>query len=159
MGLRRERCSTGPVSHTAIGLALAAFALTPAACGEGSDEEQIRAAVDELQTAFAERDLEGACATMTAAAQEHIRGLGHDKRPSCAAGLRLVYPSWRKGAKVRRGHVAAIASVTVRGSRATVTMLVASQARARVPFAREDGEWRIDALYGGIPAVRQEDKL
>jgi hypothetical protein len=143
------------------GLALTAvlLALVGPACGGGGDEgEGVRAAIAETQAAFDAGDLPAVCQSLTAAARKHIMSLGHRSLGSCAADLRLIHKSIGKN---DRGPAAAgqeIVDVEIDGDSATVTMAFSGDSRGVVPLAREDGGWKVDGLYGGMPAGLQEDK-
>jgi hypothetical protein len=144
-----------------IAACLAGAAMALSACGGASDDEQIKSAAANLQAAFADGDLKRVCDLMTANAQRHVKGLGH-KSPepvTCAGQLRMIAGGLRKQRRRVGGRDPRIAAVAVDGSRAVATIQPAGGPATDVPFAREGDEWKVDALYGGMPAGRQEDRF
>jgi hypothetical protein len=143
------------------------------ACGGGDPtvEERARAAVEELQEAYRDRHLGDVCARLTRAAQLHVGDAAHDAPTTCGADMQALVrmiEEGRREAGSDRGLSTArvpprappeIDAVAVRGRNATAIVRQAHGAVARVPLTERGGEWRIDALYGGMPAAFQEDKF
>lgn len=156
------------VGRQVVAVVLAVAAVTGAtACGE-SDEEQareIRAAVERVQRAFATGDLRGVCDGLTEAGRRHIGAMGHDyganereAKPSpCLPDLRMLYDGIRKSKDWRAQTSRRIGDIRIDGDRATATVAYGGGASGDLPLEKEDGEWKVNGLYGGIPAERQED--
>jgi hypothetical protein len=144
----------------AVALALPGFGY--AACGgdsgDGDDEDRIADVVSRFQTSFANGDLHDVCAIVTPAAYHHAGDSGHDDRESCQREMRKIVQWMRRGGS---GPVAGreLVGVDVEGDSAVATIGVGAGERVRLPLARVDGDWKVDAVYGDIPAGRQEDKL
>jgi hypothetical protein len=135
--------------------AIAVLVLAFAGCG-ASDEDQIRTAYGDLQSAFEARDYEELCAVTTTDAHRHIGQIGHLKSENCLRDMRRVVTMVRD-APVGSGSPR-IVRLRVDGDRATA-VIVAGGSRARLPFAKEDDDWKVDALYGGLPGREQRDKF
>lgn len=140
----------------AIALVVASLSLAAAGCG-ASDEERIRGAIADLQQAYADGDIGRACELMTRGAQRHLGEAAHDAPVTCVHDLR----SMARGNAARRGARditrPAVTGVRVSGDRATVTLRVGSSVVSHVPMRREDGDWKVDAIYGEIPGAEQKD--
>jgi ketosteroid isomerase-like protein len=144
---------------------VALVVLAGALVGCGDDREQVQAAVVDLQRAFVAGDLDRVCALLTPDARRHVGAIAHDvgldprDRTPCRADLRIVVerarrsPDWR--ARARR----AVGDVHVDGDSATATVTLGDGAESTVPLARVDGVWRVDAIYGDIPAGRVKDRF
>lgn len=131
------------------------MALGAASCGGGA-EDDARAAISALQKAFADGDREAICAALTRDAQRHVGGMGHDgdagPRPEdCAEDLPIFSDN------VKEIVARDVVDVRVEGRRAIATVEFGEGATGEVPLAREGGEWKVDALYGGVSAKDQED--
>lgn len=154
-----ERWSRGPVA------VLLATACLLSACGDsGSDQsaerDQIEAVVRSLQGAVATNDGDRVCQTLSKAARIHVRGMGHDPgtSPPCyfdvymfIDGVRRA-PGWRE--RLRRE----VTDIAIDGDRATAKVDFGDGQSASLPFAKEEGQWKVDALWGGIPAAQQKDR-
>jgi hypothetical protein len=135
-----------------------------AACGgegAGSDVEEIRTTVRELQRAFVADDSDRVCQLLSADARKHIRSMGHDVNPAasppCYLDLYMFSEGVRKSPTWRSRATRSIERIRVEDDRATAAIRFEDGRTAMLPLAREDGRWRIDALFGGIPAGRQKD--
>jgi hypothetical protein len=145
-----------------LGLCFAAGA--PAACGggAGSDaEDEIETAVRDVQRAFAAGNTDRVCALISAAARKHIRAMGHDVNPQasepCYFDLYMFIEGVEKSPTWRERTAREIGDIEVEGDRATATVRFEDGQTASLPLVHEEGRWRVDALYGGIPAGRQRD--
>jgi hypothetical protein len=139
----------------AAGLSSAALV---AGCGGGSDSEQISELMGDVQQAFRKGDAATVCNSLSTAAQAHVGSAAHGDRDPCRADLGVFIDMIREAPeKDEHRQQPRIQRVEVEGDRATA---VADYGRSavRVPLVREAGEWKVDALYGDIPAARQEDK-
>lgn len=137
-------------------VALTALALL-SGCGGGDDRQEIRSALRDLQQAFAAQDERAICDALTEAGREHIGSLGHDPREPCVTNIGMTLtPRARLSARelARERHVTRL---EIDGDRATAVVRLGEGSIGRVPLAKEDGEWKVDALYGDIPAADQED--
>jgi hypothetical protein len=167
-----DRASDGPGSsarewsaRAVAGLAVALAVALLGACGE-SDEEQIRAAVEGVQQAFVDGDLAEVCERLTEEGRRHIGGIGHDLGPDgeppevtpCPRDLRVLAGGIQDSSRRWRENAARrIYGVRIDGDRATAEVEFERGVGGSLPLAREDGEWKIDGLYGGMPAEQQED--
>lgn len=127
-------------------------------CG-GSDEARIRSAIDDVQAAFEDGDLAGVCDSMTDAARMHVRSIGHKSKGSCARSLRTVYAAIAKERRRPRATEREVLAVEVDGDEASATVSFGGGSKGTVPLAKEGDEWKVDGLYGGLPADRQSDKF
>lgn len=126
--------------------------------GEGSAEhEQIEVAVQDLQHAFAEQDTERVCALLSRAGRKQIEAMGHGSSGPCYFDLYMFIEGVRKAPDWRKRTAREVRDVVVDGDRATATVEFEDGQTASLPLVRERGSWRVDALYGGIPAGEQED--
>lgn len=150
------------VRVAALLAATLAIAAGAAACGDGgggaeSDSSEIRAAVRELQRAFAAEDTERVCRLLSTAARKHVEGMGHGTEGPCYFDLYSFIegvqrsPTWRE----RTGRE--VTDIVVDGDRATAKVVFEHGGTMALPLVHERGQWRVDALYGGIPAGRQRD--
>lgn len=143
----------------AVIVSFATLAIAAAGCGSSSsssDEDRINGVFGDLQDAMAARDYDGLCAATTTDAHHQAGQLGHKKEATCQRDMRQLV------AMVRNAPVTVappkIVRLKIDGGRA-IAVVVAGRSRTRVPFAKEDGDWKVDALYGGIPAGKQPDKF
>jgi hypothetical protein len=136
-----------------------AMATGGTACGGESDEDEIRALVADTQRAFDAGELRIVCDSLTAAAKHHIVSMGHGEEGRCIYDLRLLHQSIkanRAGGKAVQRQVTRIA---IDGDRATATVTYRNTPPAEVPLLKEGDSWKIDALFGGLPAGRQQDRF
>lgn len=149
-----------------LGAAACAVACLLVACGGGdggetADREQIETAVRELQRAFAAEDVDRVCALLSAAAREHVKGMGHDLGGTppapCYFDLYTFIEGVQKSRTWRERTAREVGDIVVDGDTAKATVRFEDGQTASLPLVREDGKWRVDALYGGMPAGRQED--
>lgn len=139
--------------------ALVVTMVTVTACGGGDDEAEIRTAIRDLQTSFAARDFVGVCDSMTEAARRHIGSLGHEPIDPCERNMRMVARMAEKGAAGAPVPRRRIGRIEVDGDQATATVRFEDGATGHVPLSKEDGEWKVNALFGDIPAQSQEDNF
>jgi len=145
-------------------LAALLLAIAPlASCGEDANgaREQIETAVRDVQRAFAAGDTERVCRLLSRSARKQIRAMGHDPEgyPSAACYVDLYMfadgvtskPRWRE--RTAR----AVRDIEIGDGRATATLEFEDGQTASLPLVEEGGTWKVDALYGGIPAGRQRD--
>ena len=107
---------------TALALACAAGM---AACGT-SEEDEVRAVVQEFRRAVDERDGARACRLLTAEAKRHLRG-------PCPARVLTVDP----------GAPAGDGALTLREDRASLATRSGGRTRA-IAFVKTDDGWRIE---------------
>lgn len=139
-----------------VALCLGAPALT--ACGDsGGDEEEIEAAVVELQQAFAAGNTDRVCGLLSTPARKHVEGMGHGTSGPCYLDLYMFVEGVLKSPTWRDRTAREVTDISVEGASATATVRFEDGQAAALPLVREEGEWKVDALYGGIPASRQED--
>lgn len=144
---------------TLTALAVVAACLT-VGCDQRSDEERIRDVVTAAQAALEAGDVDEVCSLLTAPARAHVASVAHGSDPSktCATELVPIARAMRREARAHPIPPPRVIAVSVDGDRAVARVRIAHGIATRVPFAIEDGEWRADALYGDLPAARQEDK-
>lgn len=133
-------------------------------CGGGSDPSPVAAAVLEVQDAFADKEMKRACAKVTTSVGRHVGRAGHDPPKGCSrdlAGLAEMFAQGERMAEPKSRpsrEPPEVDDFIISGRRATATLTGANGSVARVPLARRSGEWKLDALYGGVPARRQLSK-
>ncbi len=143
--------------------AIASVGLALGGCGGDdrspeADRQEIRDVVREVQADFAAGDLAAVCESLTKDAQRHIGDAEHDPPTTCDRDIRLFAGGVSKGSGAVRPGSRSIERIAVDGDRATATVSLGGRdAASDVPLAREDGEWKVDGLYGGMPAGRQRD--
>lgn len=148
------------VRRVRSGLAALAIAASPVAIGCGGESAQdvaadrgaIRDVARSVQESFAKGDVAGVCRRLTKAAQVHVGNAGHGLPEGCPKDLR-TFGGWVEKGSFVPGR---IVSTDVDGETATARMEFRGS-RIDVPFAQEDGEWKLNALYGSRPAQLQED--
>lgn len=140
-----------------VALALGGVAVG-AGCGGGDDSGRIRDVVVEVQRAFAENDYEAICAATTRAAQRHVGHAGHGSPATCRRGMRGFVEMVKENPVARGSGPPRVRSVNVDGDRGVAVVVLPNGAATRLPMAEEDGRWKLDAVYGGMPAGRQQDK-
>lgn len=130
-------------------------------CGGGSDPSPVAAAVLEVQDAFADKEMKRACAQVTASVGRHVGRAGHDPPKGCSRDLAGLAEMFAQGERMaeRKSRPSReppeVDDFTVSGQRATAMLTVDGGSVAGVPLVRQSGEWKLDALYGGVPARRQ----
>jgi len=141
-------------------IAVAAITALATGCGGdgGSDEDQIRTAVEDVQQAFADNDLEAACDRMTKAAQQHVGSIGHDPPAGCVKDLQAFAGFLKKGRTGAPNAHPAVTAVDIQGDRATARLRLGDAPPSEIPLRKDDGQWKLNALWGDLPAERQEDK-
>jgi hypothetical protein len=128
-------------------------------CGGTADEQDIRGIAKQAQQAFEDRRLANVCELLTPTARRQVIGIGHGTIGACRIDLHTVMEGVRAARHGGVDGAPQIRGVAIDGDHAWVTMTLGGSRPLRVPFARHDGEWRIDALYGGVPAAQQEDRF
>jgi len=144
--------------------ALAAAVLL-ASCGGSDDEsaqhQEIETTVRNLQRAFVAENVDRVCRLLSADARKHVEGIGHDLggQPSgpCYFDLYTFIEGVQKSPAWRKRTARQITDIVVAGNAAKATVQFEDGQTASLPLVREDGKWKVDALYGGMPAARQED--
>ena len=139
--------------------ALAVVSLSLASCGAGTDEEQIRAVMDDAGQALEDRDPDGLCDVTTSDAQRHVGYAGHPPTEACPRAMHAFIGMMRKHAVPRGLERPVVKRIVVEGDRATAVVAVSGGGLTRVPLAKHDGNWKLDALYGGAPGGAQKDKF
>ena len=126
--------------------------------GASGDEQEIETAVRDLQRAFAAENAERVCALLSTAARKHVEGMGHGTEGPCYFDLFMFVEGVQKTPGWRDETTREIGDVVVDGKRATATVEFEDGQTANLPLVHERGRWRVDALWGGIPAGQQEDR-
>ena len=101
----------------------------------------------------------GEIEALTDAAIGHLGSLGHGASRGCVRDLAAFSKAVDYSGGGREATRPRVRSVSVDGDRAMATVAVVDGPSGEVPLAKEDGEWKVDALYGGIPAAEQRDKF
>jgi hypothetical protein len=146
-------------------MAAITLAAVAAATGCGNDDEaEIRSVVATVQDDFAAGRLDAVCDSMTDAEREHIHALGHETPASrgrtCGQQLKaFLVDGIRTQARRTGAGPPEITSLEIDGDTALVTVEGPDGHSQAVPMARQDGEWKVNGLFGGIPAERQSDKF
>ena len=128
-----------------------AVAVALGGCGGPSDSEQISQRVDELVSAYADKDGATACSLMTPAARERIqRSAGMLKGRDCAATLTNVarLPTGEVARSIRKFRAGRIA---VDGNEAGVVIEPSSPGTKPTRMVKVDGKWYFD---GSVSLVR-----
>lgn len=157
----RRAGACAPLSTVLVTL-VATAALS--SCGGGDpdgDDEQIRAAIARTQEAFAAGKLRAVCASLTRDGQRQIGQLGHDliggPPEPCPPELALIADGIRQNGGLGQALRPRVVDIEVDGDKATAMVEFDRGGRGAVPLAKERGEWKVDALYGGLPSDRRED--
>ncbi|MEX1141481.1 MAG: hypothetical protein WD993_08580 [Thermoleophilaceae bacterium] len=134
----------------AIAATAAAAAIASVACaGDSSgDETQVRAALVELQRAYAANDVARGCRLLTYDAQVQAGSAAHGQPGFCRPSLRRAWDFLRGSNPNAYDTVPAIAAVAIGGERATATIIPRRGTTAEVALRREDGRWRLDDFFG-----------
>jgi len=118
-------------------------------CGDGrdqaSDREQIRQVVADMQRDIAADKPRRACEAFSREVRRQIGMAGHGTPSGCALDLRETLDLIRLSIRDARP---AVDAVELDGDRAIATLAGANRTAMRVPFAHEDGRWRIANLFG-----------
>ena len=134
--------------RTTTALAAVLALAVPGCGGSGggqSDEDQIKATLDDYYTAFANGDAESACADLVSAVQQKLaKASGTEDCPGAIAKAR-TRPDIRR--YTDRFKDAKVVSVKVAGDRA-VAKVHAIGVTQPIPLRREGKEWKIDANLG-----------
>ncbi|MEX1141499.1 MAG: hypothetical protein WEB79_04225 [Thermoleophilaceae bacterium] len=146
---------------------VAALGAVAAGCGAAGDRERIRAAIYEARAAIAVRDAERVCSLLTAAGREHVASVRHGTAGDDVLGgvktCENEVPAITEAIGRDAGRPALpppeVVRIAVDGDRARAVLRVTEGISLHVALAREDGEWRLDALFGDLPGARQEDKF
>lgn len=131
--------------------AAAAVVLALTGCGGPTDEQQIRSRVDELVTAYADKDGAKACALMTPAAQKTIQArAGLVRGKNCAETLTNVasLPTGELARSTRKFHAG---KVVIDGKEAGVVIVPSTPGTKPTRLIKVDGEWLFD---GSVSLVR-----
>jgi hypothetical protein len=143
-----------------VAVALAAVtAMSGCGSDPGSDRDQIRAVLADVQEGYDDGDLARVCDGLTAAARRHVISVAHEATGTCARNLRIV----QRAIAAKRGQPPAVTrkvvGIRISGDTATATLDFGGGSSGEVPLSREDGKWKVNGLYGGLPAQRQTDKF
>jgi len=135
-----------PLACRAAALAGCALAaLAAGGCG-GDDEEDVRAAFVDLRFAYFAGDYGAVCTGMTAPARRELADMGHGPGGACPHDMAERLSS---AAPSRRDRLPAeIAGVVVDDDRATVTVDLGGRSASAIAFAKVDGRWKLDELFG-----------
>jgi len=118
-------------------------------CGSSSasDPEAVRAAFDDLAADLAAGDVDGACEAMTRSAARHVGTMGHNEPWGCRYNVREFLEQLGADAP-ESPYTPKAVSVSIEGDRATVVAKANGEWKVRLPFVREDGDWKADKLFG-----------
>ncbi len=106
----------------------------------GSDEEQVKQTFFRMRDAMYAGDAKGACDEMTDKARAQFAAIGNDAA-TCEQRVQRLLPGLRQSEDPRFRVI----SVKVDGDRAIVTTAkTPGQPHPKAPFAKVDGEWKID---------------
>lgn len=135
---------------------LAAALLLPClalpACGE--DERDVRAAFHEVRRTWLTEDYRGMCQHLTSAAKREIETIGHGLQRDCPSAVAerlsatILSPRDRVEPEIER--------VELDGDSATVVAQLGGTTPGEVRFAKEDGAWKLERMFG-ITAPPPED--
>ncbi len=147
-------------------IGVGAAALAGGACGGGSDQDQIRTAFSTFQDAFAKGEYEDACAVTTRDAQRHVgyafrvpaRYAPNAPPENCPLDMRKLARLMKRNEGAHGTALPRIVRVAVEGDRATAVIALAGST-SPLAFARDGDDWKIDAVYGAVPAGEQRDKF
>lgn len=137
------------VVHMAAGAATLAVITSVSACGGGGADEEprIRRAYVDLQGRFEARDPNGVCARISEAAKEQVGSLGHAQPTTCVRDIRQMF-KWVTQGAARDVARPKLMRVAVDGDAATITARLVGETTGRIPFVEEDGDWKLDSLFG-----------
>jgi hypothetical protein len=126
-----------------------------AACGSENEErsprqdrQDVRAAFAELRAALADRDPNRACAEVSEATGRQAGSTGHLRPTACSRDMRKLFASVDGPGSGGRAVRPRVDEIALDGERAVVVADFGHDATGAFPFLREDGEWRLDSLYG-----------
>lgn len=125
--------------------------------GNGDADEQVRTVYAQLQSRFEARDSDGVCARISKAAKEQIGSFGHAQPTTCVRDVRQLF-KWIKLERPGGEAAPRLVDVAVEGDEAMATARLTPGADGRVPFVKEDGEWKLDNFFG-ITAPPPPDML
>lgn len=144
------------VTRLCLAVALWAVVASVVACG-GNDEAAIRSAFEKLQAGFQTRDAAALCAVTTSAAQRHVGFAGHQRPETCERDMNGLLARVLSSPLVRPRPT--IGRIEVDGDHASALISYGAGPPTRIPFAKDDGDWKADAMYGGVSATAQRDKF
>ncbi len=112
---------------------------------------KVRAAMARLQDAFYSGDAKTMCDGMTASITKQIAAAGapKDKNATCESVVKVY--AIPIPASESREQKATILGVTVKGDRASVRASQQGRRAYKVPFVKEDGEWKMNMGLGLAP--------
>jgi hypothetical protein len=124
------------------GCAVALFGGT--GCNE--DERDIRTVFSDIRRAYLTENYHRVCSNLTTMARREVGELGHLAASGCAADMErnmsatILSPRDRVEPEIRE--------IDVDGARATVLAVLAGTTFGTVHFLKQDGEWKLDQLWG-----------
>jgi hypothetical protein len=128
-------------------VACLALALPVGACGGGggSDEDDVKDAVNGVYGALADEDEEQVCDSLSKQGKEQVTESGGraGKRVTCESILRLGFVV--TGDTFKDARDAKVTDVQVDGDQATATVEY-KRKTGDVSLVKEDGEWKLDDL-------------
>jgi hypothetical protein len=146
---RREKPLTAPhrlVALAAIGL----VALAPSSCGNGADKQrsaaEIRMVADEVGLALQQHDFRGICRQLTRSGRGQV-GIAAHQDTTCQRNVGPLAQAIARAAEAGDRPPKPLA-LDVQDDRARLTVGYESGATRAVPFAHEDGRWKLDAFVG-----------
>jgi hypothetical protein len=119
--------------------------------------QEIEAAVRDLQRAFAAEDTDRVCGLLSTAARRHVEAMGHGSEGPCYFDLYMLIEGVQKSPSWRQRVAREVSDIHIEDDRATATVQFEDGQTASLPFVYERDQWRVDALFGGIPAAQQKD--
>lgn len=150
----------GPAAKAMAAIAVVAAIGSGACAGTGNEEARVRAALVELQRAYADDDVGRGCRLLTYDAYMQAGSAAHGQPGFCRPGLRRAWGLLRSSNPNAYYTAPAVADVAVDGERATATIVPRRGATAEVPLEREDGRWKLASFFGASDATaRSPDRL
>jgi hypothetical protein len=139
--------------------------LAATGCGDDSgaaspaaDREEIGSLLTAAQRAYEREDFESVCKLLSPGARRQVGAAAGHPPADCRSGLAetsALAARRKSGVAPERQRVGRIA---VHGDRAQALVSHSADVTLNVPLVREDGSWRIDAVYGDLPAGRQPER-
>jgi hypothetical protein len=130
-----------------VGLALTLASLT--SCGDDTaDREEIGRTFVALKEGFRARDERLVCRHLTTAAGRQVKLFRHREPTTCERDVAQFLTTLNGPAAMRLDVDPRVESIEVKGERAVVVARFGPQSTSAYAFAREDGSWRLDSLFG-----------
>lgn len=158
LSVRRESRCARLCALVAL-LAAGCFIASCGASDADEDRDQIEAAVRDVQQAFAAGDTGRVCRLLSKSARKHVEAMGHDlvRTQPCYIDLYMFSDGVTGDRGWRKRTARPVRDIEIGNGRATAKIDFGDGQTANLPLVEEEGKWKVDALYGGIPAERQRD--